>query len=141
VNTVRYCPKCGAETDEEMAFCPKCGVSLKAEQPADWRQQSRESRREWREKRRELREQRRETARNEKEEKWEKTEKYEKHEHGFMGPLIGGLILIFLGLMFYYSVTAHFRFEVIWASFFVIIGLIVIATAVRGAVVATRRHP
>lgn len=135
------CPKCGAEIEEEMVFCPKCGASLKTEPPADWRQRSREQRREWRERRRELREQRRATAGHEKEEKWEKTEKYEKREHAFIGPLIGGLILIFLGLMFYYSVTANFNLEIAWALFFVLIGLIVIVTAIYGAIIAGRRHP
>ncbi|NIQ05283.1 MAG: zinc ribbon domain-containing protein, partial [Candidatus Korarchaeota archaeon] len=28
-----YCPKCGAEVSEDMAFCPGCGASLKAEKP------------------------------------------------------------------------------------------------------------
>jgi len=133
-------PRCGAEIGEEMAFCPKCGASQRTEQPADWKEQWRESREEWRERRRELREQRRETRRRVKEAKREKTEKHEKYERGFMGPLIGGFFLIFLGLMFYYFTTSSLRVEILWTSFFVLVGRIVMAVAVYGAFIATRRH-
>jgi len=129
VKVMPNCPSCGAEINEEMAFCPKCGASLKVQQPADQSQPRRESRREWRERRRELREQRREARR------------YEKHEHGLVGPLIGGLVLVFLGLMFYYFTTSSYNVEVLLASFFVLIGLIVIGAALYGVIVAARRHP
>jgi len=116
VNLMPYCPKCGTEVSEEMAFCPKCGAPLKGP-PAGYRPEKAEK--------------------SEKEEKREKTEKYEKREFGVIGPLIGGLILIFLGLMFYLELTGFARREILWAFFFVIIGIIIII----GAVYAARRHP
>ena len=116
VNLMPYCPKCGTEVREEMAFCPKCGAPLKGP-PAGYRPEKAEK--------------------SEKEEKREKTEKYEKREFGVIGPLIGGLILIFLGLMFYLELTGFARREILWAFFFVIIGIIIII----GAVYAARRHP
>jgi Flp pilus assembly protein TadB len=134
-----------------MAFCPKCGAPLKVEEPTvhagQSREEWRERRREWRERRRELREQRREAEKGEKQEKGEKTEKYEKyekHEVGgptFMGSLVGGFILLFLGLVFYFTVTGGYGVELVWAAFFVIIGLLVIVGAVYAATISTRRHP
>lgn len=121
-----------------MPYCPKCGASLRAQPPADWREQWRESQREWRDRRRELREQREQARERHYEEKWEETE---KHERGIIGPLVGGVILIFLGLLFYYSITGTLRGEVLLASFLIVIGLIVIATAVYEATIAMRRHP
>jgi uncharacterized membrane protein YvbJ len=140
VNTVPYCPKCGADVDERMAFCPKCGASLEAQEPVDWRERRREIRREWRERRREVRQQRREIEGHEKAE-WEKTEKYEKREYVFMGPLVGGLILVFLGIVFYLLVVGAVGAENLWASFFLFVGLLIIAATVYGLVVARRRHP
>jgi len=141
-----YCPKCGEEVYQEMAFCPKCGASLRIQQPEDWRQQWRERRREWRERRRELRRQRREAERYKKGEEWEKTEKAdknEKHLYFFIGPLVGvlvlaGLILMSLGLIFYLLLTGSPTF--VWASFIIIIGLLVIAGAIYGIVVASRKR-
>jgi len=40
-------------------------------------------------------------GKTEKREKSEKAEKHEKREYGYIGPLIGGLILIAVGLMAY----------------------------------------
>jgi len=50
---------------------------------------------------------------------------------------VGGLILIFLGLMFYLQVTGFLGWGILWAFFFVIVGIIIII----GAVYAARRHP
>jgi hypothetical protein len=135
-----YCPKCGEEVDEEMAFCPKCGASLRVQQPEDWRQQWRERRREWRERRRELRRQRREADRYEKGEEWEKNE---KHLSFFIWPFVGvlvlaGLILMSLGVIFYLLLTGGSPF--VWASFLVVIGLLVIAGAIYGIVMASRKR-
>ena len=138
VDVVPYCPKCGAEVNEEMAFCPKCGASLMAEQPVDWRKQLRESRREWRERRRELRRQRREAERSEMEGEWEKAE---MHEYVFLGPLIGGSVFIVFGVLLYFLVTGVFSVKTLAALFFVVIGVIIIAAAVYSIVVAERRHP
>jgi Flp pilus assembly protein TadB len=140
VKTVPYCPKCGADVDEKMTFCPKCGAPLEAKQPVDWRERRREIRREWRERRRELRKQRREAEKPEKAE-WEKAEKYEKREQVFIGPFVGGLILIFLGIMLYMLVVGGAGPEILGASFFILVGVTIIAAAVYGLVVAGRRHP
>ena len=84
-----YCPKCGNKVDETMAFCPRCGASLKGSIPGQpvppppiYRRQEK-------------------TEKNEKQEKnqnSEKGEKQERTEHGFIGYLIGGLILIVIGV-------------------------------------------
>jgi len=129
-----YCPKCGTKVREEMNFCPKCGAPLKVEQvpaaaapPAPIRVEKAEKH-EKREK-------------EEKHEKREKEEKYERRELSFVGPLVGGLFLMFVGYMFYLSVTVSLRWEAVWALFFIVIGIIVIVGAVYAAVTAARRHP
>jgi len=129
-----YCPKCGTKVREEMAFCPKCGAALKVEQPpaeaappVPYRAEKAEKH-EKREK-------------EEKGEKREKTEKYEKREFGYIGPLIGGLILIFVGLMFYLTVTARLKWQVVWPLLVIIIGIIIIVGAVYAATMAARRYP
>ncbi len=123
-----YCPKCGAKVTEDMTFCPKCGASLTVvPSPADMR--SRAHRRDEK------------AEKGEKGEKAEKTEKHEKGEYGFMGPLIGGLILIFLGLGFYLTTALNVSSGTVGAIFFVIIGIIIIAAAVYGAMMAGKRHP
>jgi len=120
-----YCPKCGAKVDEDMAFCPKCGAPLKVEQPpAEAKPAPAPRRYEKAEKR-------------EKGEKREKTEKHEKREFSFMGPLIGGLILIFLGLMSYLQITHFIGREIAGALFLILIGIIIIVVGL----VAVMRHP
>jgi hypothetical protein len=141
VKSVPNCPKCGSETSAEMAFCPKCGAPLKVQQPTDLREEMRERRREWRERRRELREQRRQAEKREKTEKNEKYEKRETYLPSFIGPLIGGVVVLFLGLVFYFTIAGSYQAEVVGAAFFVIVGLIVIAAAIYAATAATRRHP
>ncbi|MDH5754847.1 MAG: hypothetical protein OEY95_06580 [Candidatus Bathyarchaeota archaeon] len=74
---------------------------------------------------------------HEKKEKKEKTEKYEKRELRFIGPLIGGLILIFLGLISYLQVIGFVGREAVSALFLILIGIIIII----GALIAARRHP
>ena len=76
-----YCPKCGNKVDETMAFCSACGTPLKgavASQP----------------------------ARN-CEEKQEKHESLQKGEYGFVGYLIGGLILITIGAFTILDLTSN----------------------------------
>ena len=126
-----YCHKCGAKVSDEMAFCPKCGAALKAEKPqveaAPAPALPRAEKGEKAEKR----------EKEEKAEKGEKAEKHEKGEFGILGPLIGGLVLIFLGLMSYLQITGILGREVAGASILIIIGVIIIV----GAIYATRRHP
>jgi uncharacterized membrane protein YvbJ len=147
-----YCPKCGNEVTEEMEFCPKCGTSLKGEQPRDVEKWGKEFGERMAQKGREMGERMSERAKRraerraerdekyEKDEKHEKTEVHEKHEFAFIGPLIGGLILIFFGLMFYLQVIGSLNTEVVGALFFVVIGVIVIAAGVFAATMARRRH-
>ena len=123
-----YCPKCGEEIQEEMAFCPKCGAPLKAPQAAVPPTRTVTYRREKEEK-------------EEKREKDEKGEKHEKHEHAFIGPLIGGLVLIFMGLAFYLQMIMPESRGMLGALFFIIIGIAIIVGALYGAILASRRHP
>jgi hypothetical protein len=58
-----------------------------------------------------------------------------------MGPLIGGLILIVFGFMWYLGLTGVFAQGVLWAFFFVIIGIIIIIGAIYAAMMASSRHP
>jgi uncharacterized Zn finger protein (UPF0148 family) len=127
------CPKCGSEVREDMAFCPKCGASLKvqpvpattAPRPAQYR---REEKAESREKR-------------EKQEKGEKTEKYEKREGGYMGPLIGGLVLIVIGLIASLQMSGMIGAEMVGAAVLILIGIVIILAGIYGAMLASRRHP
>lgn len=123
-----YCPKCGNKITEDMIFCPKCGAPLKVEQAT-------------------AQPQRPVTYRHEKDEKTEKGsekgekhEKREKHEYGFIGPLIGGIIILFIGLSAYLSITG-INPNILWAFFFVAIGFLIVVGAVYGALMASRRHP
>ena len=128
-----YCPKCGSKVDEEMSFCPKCGAPLKVEKPATVTLETGPTAY-----RRDEKSEKEEKA--EKHEKREKHEKHEKREYGFMGPLIGGVILLFLGWALYLNAT-NVRADVVWALFFVLIGLLVIVGGVYAAIMAARRHP
>jgi hypothetical protein len=130
------CPKCGYRVREDMIFCPNCGASLKTEQtstptrpePPIRYTREKEEKYENREKR-------------EKGEKSEKGETHEKGEFGFIGPLIGGLILIFLGLAFYLERTGVIAAPYLWAFFLVVIGAIIILAAIYGSIMAHRRYP
>ena len=133
-----HCPKCGSVVDEKMVFCPKCGAPLRTEQPADLRDQWRTKRREWREQRREQRRQRRHAEKSEKDEKREKTE---KHEYVFLGPLIGGLVLIIIGTFLYFLIVGGSGGEFLGALFLVFVGLIVIVAALYSILVRERRRP
>lgn len=121
-----FCPKCGNSISGDMVFCPKCGATLKVEQTT-------------------VRPERPVTYRHEKEEKrekgGEKGEKHEKREYAFIGPLIGGIVLLFIGLSAYLSITGYVEPRMLWALFFVAIGVIIVVGAIYGAIMASRRHP
>ena len=62
----------------------------------------------------------------------------EKHEHAFLGPLIGGLVLVVLGFLFYLAVTTQLNWQIVEAIFLILVGLIVLAGAIY--IVAMGRH-
>ena len=126
-----YCPKCGNKVEEGMSFCPKCGAPLNVEKasapppetiPTSPRRDEKME------------------EKSEKHEKREKNEKYEKREYGFIGPLVGGLILLFIGAGLYLN-AIHYNVAVLWALFFVLIGVLIIAASIYGVITAGRRHP
>jgi predicted lipid-binding transport protein (Tim44 family) len=132
------CPKCGTKVTEEMSFCPKCGAPLKMEQttapqapppPAQYRAEKREK------------EEKGEKSERDRREKAEKAEKHEKRQYGFMGQLIGGLILILFGLLAYLTVTNMFDWRYAWAFFIIVVGALIIIAAIYGMRFATRRYP
>ncbi len=126
-----YCPKCGNPIDDQMVFCPRCGASLKnptAEQqtqsPSTYQRKNEKS------------------EKNEKQEKNENREKQEKSERGFMGYLIGGLILIIFGLFSVLQLSGYIvDTGQNWAIILLVIGIIIIVGAVYMAIIARRRHP
>jgi cation transport ATPase len=133
------CKKCGYKVKEDMSFCPRCGAPLKAEdQPIEQRPTARTRYRGEKAEKGEKRE------KEEKGEKHEKEEKHEKGEHAFIGPFIGGLVLIIIGLISFLQVTgviSTFAREVVWASVIIIIGVLVIFGAVYAMIITRRRNP
>jgi hypothetical protein len=158
-----FCPNCGASLKGELPPAPTeqpeeigAKVSKRAEKMADKMEKAAEKIGErgkeigetMSERGKEISERVSERARraergekHEKDEEWEKTERHEKREFGFIGPLTGGLILIFLGLLFYFQVTGQVARDVAIASFLVIIGAVIIAVALYAVIVASKRHP
>lgn len=132
-----YCPKCRTKVKEDMTFCPKCGAALKAETPLGETAPSPPPRVE----RVEKAEKTEKAEKQEKQEKGETPEKHEEREYAWLGPFIGGIILLFIGLMLYLAVTGFVKWENAWALFFVMIGIIIIAGGVYAAIVAAKRHP
>jgi zinc-ribbon domain len=130
-----YCPKCGSKLDEGMSFCPKCGAPVNVAQgPTAPGAPTAQTRREYR--RRE-----KDEEKGEKHEKEEKGEKGEKGEGGFLAPLVGGLILVFLGVVWWLGMNGMFEWRILWALFIVLVGIVIIIAAVYGALVLRKRHP
>ncbi len=126
-----YCPKCGKEVGEDMVFCPNCGASMKAGQVASARSRPVEYRHE-----------KDEREKQEKREKEEKAEKHEKREQMLIGPLIGGLVLILLGTLYFLEVTGAGLPKGTLAAFVLItVGAVIIVGAAYGAMLARRRNP
>jgi len=127
------CKKCGAKVKEDMSFCPNCGASLReaaaaAPQPSAPAPPPITH------------------VRYEKEEKREKEEKGEKHEkgeYGWIGPFIGGIILIIIGLIAYVEATGIIIIDtrIAWAFFIVIVGILLIFGAIYAMTTARRRYP
>ena len=136
-----FCSKCGTQVSEDMIFCPNCGSSLKQAQapmplvfppvaqpsPVPPRRAERYEKEEKREK-------------QEKNEPGEKAEKHEKGERGYLGPVIAGLILIALGIMFYMGTISQLT-TIAWPSFLIFVGIILIAVVIYGALAAEKRNP
>lgn len=126
----KFCSRCGSPLQENALFCPQCGTSVPqpsattatgtstapSSQPMDWREQ----RRQWRAQRRA--------------ERYEKYEKGEKHEEktekgrrgNVVGPIAGGLVLIWLGITFYMQQAGYLPSDNWWAYFIAGIGVIII---------------
>ena len=115
-----YCPKCGAEVSEGNNFCPKCGATLGPPPPR--------ARREKEEK-------------QEKQEKSEKAEKHEKGEYGYIGPLIGGLILIVVGLMAYLATVSPIYASNWGPILLIVVGAIILVIAIYAVMTASERSP
>ena len=124
-----YCPKCGNKVDESMVFCPRCGASLKgapSTQAPPTQPYPRDEKRE----------------KNEKEEKNENREKQEKGERGFVGYLIGGLILITFGLFSIIQISnPSLGSGQNWALMLLVIGIIIIIGAIYVALTARHHSP
>lgn len=123
------CKNCGYKAEEDMSFCPKCGAPLKAAQtPAVQRTYRRDEKAE----------------KQEKHEKGEKTEKHEKGEYAFIGPLVGGIVLIIIGLLSYLQITGFLdrqAREILWAVFLIIVGVVIIFGGLYASMRARRRNP
>ncbi len=127
-----YCQKCGFKIREDMTFCPQCGAALMKEHVPPIRYRSEKA---------EKQEKHEKDEKEEKMEKGEQPEKYEKGEYGVLGPLIGGLILILVGFMFYLVAADLITLRDILPFVLIIIGVIVIVGVVMGTVMARGRHP
>ena len=128
-----YCPKCGSKVSEEMTFCSQCGAALKVKEPMPSVH--------YRSEKAEKQEKHEKREKEEKMEKGEQPEKYEKREYGILGPLVGGIILILVGFMFYLVATEVITLRAIVPYVLVIIGVIVIVGVAIGAIVAKGKHP
>ena len=130
-----YCPKCGSKIDEGMSFCPNCGAPVNiapgATAPSAPTAPTRK----------EYRRREKEQEKGEKHEKEEKGEKGEKREGGFLAPLVGGLILVFLGVVWWLGLNGTFECRTLWALFLVMVGIVIIIAAIYGAFVLRKRHP
>ena len=124
-----YCQKCGNIVDETMTFCPRCGASLKdqaysaptAPSPTYRRRDEKQEK-------------------NEKQEPNEKGEKHEKGEFGFIGFLIGGLVLIIIGVFSVLQFSGYIPPVPTFAIVVLMIGVIIIIAAIYGSM-ARKRFP
>ena len=114
-----YCHKCGAEVREDAQFCPNCGTSLRAPAATPYSGKWRRDRGEKQEK----------DEKREKGEKNEKGEKQEKGEGSRISPIIGGLVLIWLGVTLYLAATGIVGWTN-WVGYFLMgLGVIILVQA------------
>lgn len=116
-----YCPKCGTEVTENDIFCPKCGAPIKAVETRPRREEKQEK-----------------GEKREKEEKREKAEKHEKRGVEVTAPIVGGLILIWLGITLFLAQYGTVSWDIWWAYFLVGLGIILIIRAILFAAIAKR---
>ena len=119
-----FCPKCGTEVSSDAVFCPKCGAQVTAGAAPSTEIRYRGEKRE----------------KEEKEEKREKGEKHEKGEPGDKtGPIVGGLILIWLGITFYMTQSNYITW-LQWPWYFLIgIGVVLLIQAAIRFMASTYR--
>lgn len=134
-----YCPKCGNKVEEGMAFCPRCGASLATEAPYQGAPSPPPTQAP--------------PMRREKAEKGEKGEKQEKQEpekgeksetrFGFLGFLVGGLILILIGVLalLNWRYPTWFSGGLFGSLILLLIGVIIIIVGVYVASAARRHMP
>ncbi|MFB3889498.1 MAG: zinc-ribbon domain-containing protein [Candidatus Bathyarchaeia archaeon] len=128
-----YCPKCGNKVEEAMTFCPRCGASLKMEAAARPAPSTVEARR---------RDEKSEKGeKQEKNQQPEKGEKQEKGQHGYLGWLIGGVVLIIIGFFAYARAMGFFSSAIESALVILVIGVAIILVAVYLSTTARKRHP
>src|SRR4030065_2644606 len=127
-----YCPKCGNEVQENMAFCPRCGAPLKMEAPPQPAPAPAPQRVEKAEK----------GEKGEKQEKHEPAEgeKHEMNQFGFIGLVIGGLVLIILGFFAYLRVSNIMTDGMGNALTLLVIGLIIIVVGIYVASMTRRSY-
>ncbi len=127
-----YCPKCGTEVDEQMTFCPRCGAPLKAEAPVQVVRRDEKAEKS----------EKGEKGEKQEKESSEKGEKHEKREFAFVSWLIGGLILIAVGALAFFSIQYNFvNTALLWALLLLVIGVIIIVAALYFVMVARKRSP
>ena len=108
-----------------MVFCPHCGTSLKGASTPSQAPPA-------------------QLYRNEKQEKNqnpEKGEKHEKSEYGFVGYLVGGLILITIAVFALLDLTNPSNSSQDLAAMLLIIGVIIIVAAIYIATTVRKRFP
>lgn len=131
---MEYCPKCGNKVDETMAFCPRCGSPLKT--GTAWQGQTAPPSTP------PPYEEYRYRHRHEKQEKNEKAEKHEKPGGSYMGMVIAGIVLLFIGVISYVNATTDLlSAPVTSALVVVIIGLIIVVAGIFYSTRSRNRNP
>ena len=123
-----YCPKCGNKVDETVAFCPRCGTSLKgaaSPEPEPPKEHFNVY----------------EQPQNREPPVPEKAEKKEKTEHGFIGYLMGGLILLTIGVFGLLDLTNPANSSQDLAAMLLIIGIIIVVGAIYMALTTWKHIP
>lgn len=124
-----YCSNCGASLISGAAYCSKCGARVGTAAAPSGAPSGGYRERQYR---------------HEKQEKQEKREKNEKQEKGrggsIVGPIIGGLILIWLGVTYFLEQSHYLPSDTWWAYFITGIGVILIGYGVLGYASARRPY-